>query len=429
MTELLGDAYGKGRRRRNAEQQGDRADVAAMLARPNRAWDVDSDEDDSDGDSDDDSMKNPSRERTRRSTPRTRARRRRNGARRLRRHVRIVGERSGGVASRDRLPLPPPPSRPPPPRRARRARVDRMLTSAGTTGRRERDAARAGDAANATRVSTRSASRWVSGTNGRCRANRPARHAGGHARARGSSPRRGRSPRARPRPPPGAGSYPSPRRGPRRGLGRDARGGNARASRRRAVTPRGIERGTLRCRRPSPRRRRRIGAHVAGDLAEWRRAASSWRPARLVLGRRHGRRRGDGARDGRTVARGTARTTRRRCTRRRPERPHPLAVAARRRGCLGTHLRRGAAWRAGGHETAPRAPGGPNARGRRCPPRWRRRPSRRRRTRRPRSSPSASRLATRSGSISGRTPRRWRRGSRRSSPRGRGARRFEDPRG
>ena len=59
--------------------------------------------------------------------------------------------------------------------------------------------------------------------------------------------------------------------------------------------------------------------------------------------------------------------------------------------------------------------------GRRCPPRWRRRPS----------PPPADALPARRArrrrlgafGEAGRTPRRWRRGSRRSSPRGRGARR------
>ena len=263
----LGDAYGVLRtqaKKRGAagRSRGRRRDVSAW---PNRAWDVDSDAwPTRTATRTTTRMKNPSRERTRRSTPRTTPRttprRRRERLRRRRAHRRTC-ERSGGVASRDRLPtFSSPPSRPPPPRRARQARVDRMLTSSGTTGRRERDAARAGERE---RERERDAAVDAFGVllgfrNERTvRASRPARHDRRSRpsprvlpRRRGPFPSRSTSTSA-PAPAPVRTTSTSTRTSTRTRT-RCARRGNARASRRRAVHLRGIERGTPRCRRSVP---------------------------------------------------------------------------------------------------------------------------------------------------------------------------------
>ena len=174
--------------------------------------------------------------------------------------------------------------------------------------RRERDEGRLRSVDEGARGRGRQHAGWTSGTNGRCRANRPARH---DRRSRPSP--RVLPPRVVPLP-----SRTSTSAAPGTILhvdldadldedpGRDARGGNARDASPRAGS--GTERGT-------PRSSASVPAPTDGSARmcparTWRidaRRRSRKRLARLVLGRRHGRRRGDGARDGRTVARGTPR--------------------------------------------------------------------------------------------------------------------------
>ena len=263
-----------------------------------------------------------------------------------------------------------------------------MLTSAGTTGRRERDAARAGERERERDARCRRVRRlagFPERTDGAART-APRGTTGGHARARGSSPAPWPVPLAldldlRP----GAGSYhvdldadldedlDAMRAEGTRALRVAARLHLAGSSVGRSgvgVRPRADVDGSARM---SP-----------GDLAEWRRAAtlseraspgSFWDAVTVVAAemaremdeqwREERRERRDaGARDG------------------VPERPHPLAVAARRNEVVWELI-----FVAARGVTRGRARDGTRERrvvervgGARCPPRWRRRPSRRRRT-------------------------------------------------